>query len=198
MPLGLVLIGGGVMLLWGAITGDHPWSPVVEAFGGSALPSPGGAGPTLTHEPTSPFGAAAPPAQPGSLVNTGSNRFGAALVGAASSWVGYSPYKLGGSGGTYGIDCSGLTRNVYQTVGISLPHSAALQYAMCMHIAKSDLSPGDLVFMFLGETSIHHVAIYTGGGQTVESAPSHNGVGVASIGYQPGPYLYGRPRKANA
>jgi cell wall-associated NlpC family hydrolase len=194
MPLGLVLIGGGVMLLWGAFTGEHPWAPVVQAFGGTPPAAPGGAGPTSTF--VTDVGAGAPPAQPGSLVNTGGNRYGAAIVSAAEQWVGYGPYRLGGSGGSYGIDCSGLTRNVYQTVGISLPHSAALQYAACLHIAKAALSPGDLVFMFLGETSIHHVAIYIGGGQTIEAVPSRGGVGVSPLGYQPGPYLYGRPRQA--
>lgn len=42
MPLGLVLIGGGALFLWGAFTGEHPWNPVVQAFGGAPLPAPGG------------------------------------------------------------------------------------------------------------------------------------------------------------
>jgi hypothetical protein len=71
MPLGIVLIGGGALLLWGAFTGEHPWNPVVTAFGGSPLPNPGGAG-----------GGAGAPLAP--VARDAGQAFGDALAGRAT------------------------------------------------------------------------------------------------------------------
>jgi cell wall-associated NlpC family hydrolase len=73
------------------------------------------------------------------------------------------PYVYAGSG-PYVFDCSGYTRYVYaHAAGRSLPHNAAMQYAVSMKISRYAIRPGDLVF-FTGGGGIYHVAIYAGGG----------------------------------
>ncbi|MDQ1723683.1 MAG: peptidoglycan DL-endopeptidase CwlO [Frankiaceae bacterium] len=70
------------------------------------------------------------------------------------------PYSYGGSGPS-SFDCSGFTSFVFRQVGVSLPHSAAAQYAVVHHITKASKRPGDLIFMY-GSGGIYHVAIYAG------------------------------------
>ena len=67
---------------------------------------------------------------------------------------------------------------MYQGTKISLPHNAQQQYNQAKSSGKlvstsSNLQAGDLVFFGKSDSSIHHVAIYVGGGNMVE-APGHN------------------------
>jgi cell wall-associated NlpC family hydrolase len=66
----------------------------------------------------------------------------------------------GGSGPVV-FDCSGLTKYVYNKVGVKLPHNSAAQYKVVDHVAKSDMRRGDLVFIY-DEDGIFHVGIYAG------------------------------------
>jgi cell wall-associated NlpC family hydrolase len=113
-------------------------------------PNPGGGGPP-------------PPPTPGA---------GAALA-AAYSVIG-APYKWGGSDPKTGFDCSGLTMWSWAHAGVSLPHSAALQYDVTRHISRFQLRPGDLLFFY---SPISHVGMYVGGDQMIDS--SHPGLGVS-------------------
>lgn len=200
--LPVLMIGGGVLLVNGALTDQHPWAPVIEAFGGTPPPPPGGGGAisggvgvgTSTLPPGEP-GMAGPIGVPGG--SRGGNRFGPQLVAAAQSMVGWGPYKLGYASVGGPIDCSGMTMLAYRSVGINLPHSAALQYAMGTKLPRASAGPGDLIAMPLGEGGgIHHVAMLVGPGTTIEAVPSRGGVGISPLGYQPGPYFYFRPRGA--
>ena len=118
---------------------------------------------------------------------------GAKIVSAARSMVGKWPYSWGGgnnSGATVGIkqdikpycddrkikgfDCSGLAKySVYQGTGVSLPHHAQSQYDQARNngqlVSKSNLQPGDLVFFGDSDSSIHHVAIYSGNNKMIEA-----------------------------
>lgn len=96
-----------------------------------------------------------------------------AAVQAAYSALGV-PYHYGGSDPQHGFDCSGLTMWSWAHAGVSLPHSAAMQYAVTKHVSTSDLQPGDLLFFY---TPISHVAMYIGGGR--EIAASHTGTVVS-------------------
>jgi cell wall-associated NlpC family hydrolase len=93
-----------------------------------------------------------------------------AAVQRAEGWIGV-PYVFGGCTRT-GIDCSCLVQLVYQSLGISLPRTAAEQYAATTRVSRDQLQSGDLVF-FVNTymPGISHVGIYMGGGRQI-NAPS--------------------------
>jgi cell wall-associated NlpC family hydrolase len=122
---------------------------------------------------------------------TGANPVGAAVVAACRAWIGRG-YLFGGTGANGGpVDCSGLIDHGYLVAtGRKLPHSSAALIAGCVRISASSASAGDLIFW------PGHIALYTGGGMMLESAPSHHGVAEVAVSYQRalGKPLYGRPR----
>lgn len=107
-------------------------------------------------------------------------------ISAASGMLG-TPYSWGGgsasgpstgiccspnghSGKTIaGFDCSGLTLYAYAKAGISLPRTAAQQYAASEPVKPGDVRPGDLVFYGSSPASIHHVGIAIGGGWIIDA-----------------------------
>jgi cell wall-associated NlpC family hydrolase len=91
---------------------------------------------------------------------------GGSVVAQAESYLGV-PYVYGG--GSYsGVDCSGLTSAVYADLGVSLPHSAAGQYAATVPVSSPQ--PGDLVFSDFTGGGVGHVAIYAGGGMVISAS----------------------------
>ncbi|MDX2802307.1 C40 family peptidase [Streptomyces scabiei] len=113
-------------------------------------------------------------------------RQGATAVKVAQEMLG-QPYSWGGgnmSGPSTGIccspkgrsganisgfDCSGLVLYAYGKVGITLPRTAAAQYAASKQIDPDDMQIGDLVFYGSSASSIHHVGIYIGGGYMINA-----------------------------
>jgi cell wall-associated NlpC family hydrolase len=53
--------------------------------------------------------------------------------------------------------------------GVVLPRDADAQAMAGQWVAKTALEPGDLVFFGASASTVHHVAIYTGNGQILES-----------------------------
>jgi len=114
---------------------------------------------TLGTDPTAPT--VLPPGTPAAVVSA---------VAAARSVLG-DPYQWGGTGPT-SWDCSGLTQWAYGQAGISIPRTAAEQWNSGSHPAITELLPGDLLFWAtnpVDPTSIHHVALYLGGGYMIEA-----------------------------
>lgn len=108
------------------------------------------------------------------------NAIAAEAVAAARSRLG-DPYVWGGSGPNV-FDCSGLTQWSYAQAGVLLPRVAAEQYNAGQHVSLAALQPGDLLFWATNvndPTTIHHVAMYLGGGMIIE-AP-HTGANVRII-----------------
>ena len=78
------------------------------------------------------------------------------------------PYAYGGNG-PGAFDCSGYTRYVFAKVGVNLPRTAAQQRGATRWVSRSDVRPGDLVFVHRG-SYVSHVAIYAGNGMWWESS----------------------------
>ncbi|ROT32419.1 C40 family peptidase [Micromonospora sp. HM5-17] len=97
-----------------------------------------------------------------------------------------TPYVYGAEGPD-GYDCSGLTKAAWRAAGKSLPHNAAQQWSVVVHISRSALKPGDLVFY----SGLGHVAIYVGDGKVIHAPRPGESVKLASVDMMP-PYGYGR------
>ncbi|NJD32109.1 MAG: NlpC/P60 family protein [Gammaproteobacteria bacterium] len=104
---------------------------------------------------------------------------GAAALVAAESRIG-APYRYGGSGPD-AFDCSGLVSYAYRQAGISVPRTAAEQYAAAQPVTRGDLRPGDLVFFRLSGRDVSHVGIYAGNDQFVHAPQSGGEVRMASL-----------------
>lgn len=198
MPLGFVLLASGALLLIGAVTGHHPWAPLVEAFGGTPPPDPGSGVSTAADSLVSGVSSAtggkiADALRPGLFGGGSINAVGQQVIAAARAQIGRG-YLMGAGGGGRGpIDCSGLTQLAYASAGISIPHSSIAQLTICRRLKLKDAGPGDLAFFVGSDGVVFHVSIYLGNHQVIESAPSHGGVGVVDLNYQHRLLTFGRP-----
>lgn len=77
-----------------------------------------------------------------------------------------------GAAGPDTYDCSGLTMWAYGQAGISLPHSSRAQFGYGKSVPYGQWKEGDLLFYGSSAGSIHHVAMYIGGGQLVHASQS--------------------------
>lgn len=91
------------------------------------------------------------------------------------------PYIWGGTGPT-GYDCSGLMMASWGKAGVSLPRTAAAQYAAGTPVSTSDLQPGDLVLFYPGIT---HVGMYIGDGKFIHASSPRTGIKVSVLAQQP-------------
>lgn len=98
------------------------------------------------------------------------------IVQEAQSWLGV-PYVYGGNSHS-GIDCSGLTQQVYGAAGIIIPRKSEDQYrAQTISKDVAALKAGDqLFFNWPTENPPGHTGIYIGGGKFIH-AP-HTGTNV--------------------
>jgi cell wall-associated NlpC family hydrolase len=88
------------------------------------------------------------------------------------------PYVFG-SEGPNSYDCSGLTKAAWASVGVTLEHYTKDQWNEGAPVTAGELKPGDLVFYYPG--SLHHVAIYIGGGMVVHAPHTGDFVRMATI-----------------
>ena len=87
------------------------------------------------------------------------------------------PY-VWGAAGPDSYDCSGLVMWAFAQEGISLPHYTGSLWNSGLHVSRSDLQPGDLVFFF---ADISHVGIYLGNGLMVDAPSAGQDVQVQAV-----------------
>ena len=112
--------------------------------------------------------------RPGVAIGTsGLTAFVSRELAAAEGQLG-KPYQWGAAGPA-AFDCSGLVQRVFADAGASLPRTSQQQWFAGSHPAVADVWPGDLLFWAktADPATIHHVAIYLGGGYMI--AAPHSG-----------------------
>ena len=149
-------------------------------FADSPTTRPPAASPTTTAAPRPAASSTVPPSSKAAIA-----------VETAIAQIG-KPYVYGGSGPD-NFDCTGLTAYAWKAAGVTLSHSAYLQYFETTRGPVDQVQPGDLLFFGKdGVESIHHNAIYVGDGQMVEA--SQTGVPIRSRGWRAGDLVgAGRP-----
>ncbi|MBV9871483.1 MAG: peptidoglycan-binding protein [Frankiaceae bacterium] len=109
------------------------------------------------------------------------NRVALQAMAFANKQLG-KPYIYGGTG-PKGYDCSGLQLKAYQHAGLTIPRTAAAQYAGGGTFESLDAArQGDLLFFASDVTkpsTVYHVSMYVGGGNMIE-AP-HTGADVRVV-----------------
>jgi peptidoglycan DL-endopeptidase CwlO len=106
------------------------------------------------------------------------------IPGRAGVIVTYAYRQLGkpyvfAAAGPGSFDCSGLVLAAYARIGIGLYHTVTAEWAATKHISRSTLQPGDLVFY--ESSSLHHVAIYIGGGEVIHAPRPGERVKISGI-----------------
>jgi cell wall-associated NlpC family hydrolase len=107
-----------------------------------------------------------------SNVETRALRYALSKIGDPYVW---------GAAGPNAFDCSGLVMWAYAQEGIALPHYTGNLWNSGMHVSRSQLQPGDLVFFF---ADISHVGIYLSsqdGGLMVDAPQTGQNVQVQPI-----------------
>lgn len=72
--------------------------------------------------------------------------------------------------GKEGYDCSGLTSKAYASAGIQIPRTSETQQSALTAVTKDQAIPGDLAFT--SPANSHHVGVYLGKNQVIESPES--------------------------
>jgi murein DD-endopeptidase len=113
---------------------------------------------------------------------TVSSREGAGIARVAMAQLG-APYRYGGAEPSRGFDCSGLVFYAHAQQGVTVPRTAAGQFAAARSVDPDDLEPGDLVFYRLvpRQRDVTHVGIYVGQGRFVHAPQSGRQVGEALL-----------------
>jgi PIN domain nuclease of toxin-antitoxin system len=105
-------------------------------------------------------------------------------------------YVWGGNDLKNGVDCSGLTQEVFRAYGIELPRVTYDQINVGFSVPQNKLRPGDLVFFDTDrkKTGPDHVGIYMGGGKFIHAPRPGSPVKVSSLaeGYYMDRWMGGR------
>ncbi len=102
-----------------------------------------------------------------------------AVIVTAQKYMGV-PYVWGGETPS-GFDCSGFTQYVMKQNGITIPRTAAEQYAAGTPVDKANLRVGDLVFFTTYKPGASHVGFYMGGGKFIHASSGAKQVTISQL-----------------
>ena len=108
------------------------------------------------------------------------NATGTALINTAKKYMG-TPYVWGGETPSGGFDCSGFTQYVMRLNGISIPRTAAEQFATGTPVNKDDLEIGDLVFFTTCKPGASHVGFYMCDGKFIHASSGAGQVTISEL-----------------
>ena len=109
-----------------------------------------------------------------------STKKGDALIATAKTYLGV-PYVFGGESTTTGLDCSSFTQLVMKENGITIPRTAAEQYAIGTTVDKANLQVGDLIFFTTYKPGASHVGFYMGNNQFIHESSAAKQVTISSL-----------------
>ncbi len=93
------------------------------------------------------------------------------------------PYVFGASGPN-AFDCSGLVQYVYAKNGIRLPRTSLSQSQVGTPVSKSNLQPGDLIFLTdTYKPGVSHVMIYMGDDKVIHAFNPTYGILISDINH---------------
>lgn len=106
---------------------------------------------------------------------------GETMVNIGKQFLGMR-YLWGGIS-AYGYDCSGLVYGLHRVLGITLPRDADDQQVSGTPIEVDQIKPGDLIFFAYqhGTGDVHHVGMYIGNGEMIESRTPGKKVDIAAL-----------------
>lgn len=103
-------------------------------------------------------------------VNVNKNKVAMVQQGLKSQGV---KYTWGGNDLTKGVDCSGLTSQLYAGQGIKIPRTAQEQYNKSTKVNVNDMQVGDLIFFDTlkgNNKKVDHVGVYIGDGKMLHAS----------------------------
>ena len=150
---------------------------------GSRLPGLAGLALALLVAGCAPFRPGTPSGPAAGGQSSTSPQDAGALIAQQALAQSGAPYRYGGADPASGFDCSGLVSYAHSREGISVPRTAAAQFAAARKVDADSLQAGDLVFFRLvpGSHAVTHVGIYTGQGRFVHAPQTGRSVGEASL-----------------
>jgi cell wall-associated NlpC family hydrolase len=105
--------------------------------------------------------------------------FGGDVLREAYRYLGVR-YRWGGNGFS-GVDCSGLVKNCFARLGVSLPRTASTQVRVGAPVAFTDLEPGDRLYFAVKGSRIDHTGIYIGNDHFIHASMSSGKVAVDKL-----------------
>lgn len=122
------------------------------------------------------------------------------LIRSAMGLLGVA-YRYGGTSASTGFDCSGFMQHIFRrSMGLSLPRTSAEQAQMGVHVNRSELQPGDMVFFrTMGRGRISHVGLYIGNDRFIHAPRTGKNIEITSLShkYWGAKYAFGRRVKKN-
>lgn len=89
-------------------------------------------------------------------------------------------YVYGAEGPSY-FDCSGFVKYMFSSYGYNLPRTTYEQVNEGIHVDKSNLQPGDLVFFSSNNKYPTHVGIYVGDNNFIHASSGKGCVTISSL-----------------